>query len=67
VGNANLIAYERGFFQGVEARVRELKDQGKPEPEILTSVTDEFKGRYSMWNATDRIAAIVANVYQEMR
>jgi glyoxylase-like metal-dependent hydrolase (beta-lactamase superfamily II) len=66
VGTANLIAYERGFFQGLQARVRELKDQGKPEPEILMSVTDEFKGRYSMWGATDRIAAIVANVYREM-
>jgi glyoxylase-like metal-dependent hydrolase (beta-lactamase superfamily II) len=67
VGNSNLIAYERGFFQGIQARVRELKDQGKSEPEILMSVTDEFKGRYAMWNATDRIAAIVSNVYQEMR
>ena len=47
--------------------MRELKDQGKPEPEILTSVTDEFKGRYSMWTANDRIAAIVANVYREMQ
>jgi glyoxylase-like metal-dependent hydrolase (beta-lactamase superfamily II) len=67
VGTANLIAYERGFFQGIEARVRQLKEQGKSEPEILTSVTDEFKGRYSMWAANARIAAIVANVYQEMR
>ena len=67
VGNANLIAYQRGFFQGVQARVREYKEQGKPEPEIWSSVTDEFKGRYSMWSGTDRIAAIVANVYQEMR
>jgi glyoxylase-like metal-dependent hydrolase (beta-lactamase superfamily II) len=67
VGNANLIAYERGFFQAVEARVRELKEQGMPEPEIQTSVTDEMKERYSMWTATDRIAAIVANVYHEMR
>jgi glyoxylase-like metal-dependent hydrolase (beta-lactamase superfamily II) len=67
VGNASLIAYERGFFQGAEARVRQLKEQGMPEPEILASVSDEFKGRYSMWTATNRIPAIVANVYQEMR
>jgi glyoxylase-like metal-dependent hydrolase (beta-lactamase superfamily II) len=67
VGNANLIAYERGFFQAVQARVRELKEQGKSESEIQTSVTDEMKGRYSMWAATDRIAAIVANVYKEMQ
>jgi glyoxylase-like metal-dependent hydrolase (beta-lactamase superfamily II) len=67
IGNANLIAYQRGFFEGVQARVRELKDQGKTEPEIFTSVTDEFKGRYSMWAATNRIAAIVANVCYEMR
>lgn len=67
VGNANLIAYERGFFQSIEARVRELKEQGRSEPEIFTSVTNEFKGRYSMWANPGRIAAIVANVYQEMR
>jgi glyoxylase-like metal-dependent hydrolase (beta-lactamase superfamily II) len=67
ITDANMIAYLRGFFQAVQARVRELKEQGKPEPEILIAVTDEMKGRYSMWGATDRIASIVANVYQEMR
>ena len=45
----------------------ELKERGIPEAEILASVTDEMKGRYAMWAATNRIAAIVANVYQEMR
>lgn len=67
IGNANLIAYERGFFQGVQARVKELKEQGKTEPEVVMAVSDEFKGRYAMWNNPDRITAIVSNVYQEMR
>jgi glyoxylase-like metal-dependent hydrolase (beta-lactamase superfamily II) len=67
VGDANLIAYQRGFFQGIEQRVRQLKDQGKSEAEIFQSVTDEFKERYSMWARPERIAPIVANVYQEMR
>lgn len=67
VTDANMIAYQRGFFQAVQARVRELREQGRPEPEILTSVTDEMKGRYTLWAATNRIPAIVANAYQEMR
>jgi glyoxylase-like metal-dependent hydrolase (beta-lactamase superfamily II) len=66
IGDANLIAYQRGFFQGVQARVRELKEQGKPEAEILKLVADEFQGRYAMWGRAERIPAIVANVYQEM-
>jgi glyoxylase-like metal-dependent hydrolase (beta-lactamase superfamily II) len=67
ITDANMIAYQRGFFQAVESRVQELKEQGRPEPEILASVSDEMKNRYSMWAATNRIPAIVANVYQEMR
>ena len=68
VGTSNLIAYERGFFQGIQARVRELKmDQGKAENEVVMSVSEEFKTRYAMWNSPDRITAIVSNVYQETR
>jgi glyoxylase-like metal-dependent hydrolase (beta-lactamase superfamily II) len=67
VGTANLIAYQRGFFQGVQQRAREYKDQGKSDAETVSAVTAEMKGRYSMWAATDRIDAIVKNVVAEMK
>jgi hypothetical protein len=67
VGTANLIAYERGFFQGIQQRVHEYKDQGKSDAEIVSAVTAEMKGRYAMWTAPERIDAIVKNVVAEMK
>jgi cyclase len=65
VGNANLIAYQRGFFQAVQARVRELKGQGQSDAQVVPAVTAEFLARYSMWAGTNRIEAIVRNVCAE--
>jgi glyoxylase-like metal-dependent hydrolase (beta-lactamase superfamily II) len=65
VGNANLIAYQRGFLQGVQARVRQLKEQGQTEAQVVAAVSAEFRNRYAMWAATNRIEAIVRNVYAE--
>ncbi len=65
IGDANLIAHQRGFFQAIEARVKQLKESGKGEDEIVKAVTDEFKDRYKMWNNPDRIEAVVKNVYKE--
>jgi glyoxylase-like metal-dependent hydrolase (beta-lactamase superfamily II) len=66
IGDADLIAYQRGFFQAVQARVKQMKDDGKSGEEIVKAVTEEFKDRYKMWKATDRIESIVRNVYKEM-
>jgi glyoxylase-like metal-dependent hydrolase (beta-lactamase superfamily II) len=67
IGTANLIAYQRGFFQGVQARVRELKEQGQSEAQVVPAVTAEMQGRYTYWAGTNRIEAIVRNVYAETR
>jgi glyoxylase-like metal-dependent hydrolase (beta-lactamase superfamily II) len=65
VGNANLIAYQRGFLQAVQARVGELKGQGQSEAQVVPAVTSELQGRYTYWTATNRIQAVVRNVYAE--
>jgi len=65
IGTANLIAYQRGFLQGIQARVRELKGQGQSEAQVVPAVTAEFQARYSLWTATNRIEAIARRVYAE--
>jgi glyoxylase-like metal-dependent hydrolase (beta-lactamase superfamily II) len=65
VGTANIIAYQRGFLQAVQARVRELKQQGQSEAQVVPAVTAEMQARYTYWRATNRIEAVVRNVYAE--
>jgi hypothetical protein len=65
IGDSTLIAYQRGFLQGVQARVGELKAQGRSEEQTVQAVTGEFQARYSFWNATNRIGAIARNAYAE--
>ncbi len=65
IGDANLIAYQRGFLQAVQARVRELKGQGQTEAQVVPAVTAELQGRYTYWAANNRIEAVVRNVFAE--
>ena len=65
IDTANLIAYQRGFLQSIQARVRELKGQGQSEAQVVPAVTAEFQARYSLWTATNRIEAIARRVYAE--
>jgi glyoxylase-like metal-dependent hydrolase (beta-lactamase superfamily II) len=69
IGDPNMFFEQRSFLQSVQARVRQYKDEGKSEQEIMQSVTDEMKERYKPagWEAPNRITAIVTNIYKEMQ
>jgi glyoxylase-like metal-dependent hydrolase (beta-lactamase superfamily II) len=65
IGDAVLIAYQRGFLQGMAARAAELKRQGRTEAQAVQALTEEFQARYSFWNATQRINAVARNAFAE--
>jgi glyoxylase-like metal-dependent hydrolase (beta-lactamase superfamily II) len=65
IGDSRLIAYQRGFLQGVQGRAAELKAQGRSEEQAVQALTEEFQTRFSFWSATNRIGNIARNAYAE--
>ena len=65
VGDGSLIAQQRAVFEGLQARVRELKAQGKAADEAATTLTAEFQSQHPDWTAANRIGGIVRSLYAE--
>ena len=65
VGDGSLIAQQRAVFEGLQARVRELKAQGKTADEAATTLTAEFQSQHPDWTAANRIGGIVRSLYAE--
>ena len=65
VGDGSLIAQQRALFEGLQARVRELKAQGKTADEAATMLTAEFQTQHPDWTAANRIGGMVRSLYAE--
>jgi glyoxylase-like metal-dependent hydrolase (beta-lactamase superfamily II) len=65
LGDGSLIAKERAFIVDLQGRTLELKRQGKSTEEAVTTVTAEFKTKYSDWQTMGPVANFVKRVYAE--
>ena len=64
-GDASLIASERGVLRDLEARVRELKSEGKTAEEAGQILTGQFDVKYPDWKGPTAIPGIVRRFYAE--
>jgi glyoxylase-like metal-dependent hydrolase (beta-lactamase superfamily II) len=65
VGTGALIAINRGVMRDVQARVRELKAQGRSADESATTVQAEFQARYPQWPRFNGLAPAARAAYAE--
>jgi len=66
IGDATLIAKDRDYLRAVQARVVEMKGQGKPIDEIAPAVQAEMQTKFG-WTAPTRVAAAARAAYAEAR
>jgi glyoxylase-like metal-dependent hydrolase (beta-lactamase superfamily II) len=66
LGDASMIGEWRNYFNALQARVRELKGQGKSVDEADKLVTAEFTAKYPNWAAPVRISGAVKAFYAEL-
>ena len=64
LGDASLIAQERGFLVDLRGRALELKRQGKTADEAAPMVAAEFKAKFPDWTG-NAVAADVRKIYAE--
>jgi glyoxylase-like metal-dependent hydrolase (beta-lactamase superfamily II) len=65
VGDGSLIAINRGFMQAVQARVRELKAQGRPVDEVATTVQMEMQAKHPTFARANGVAGAARAAYAE--
>jgi glyoxylase-like metal-dependent hydrolase (beta-lactamase superfamily II) len=66
LGDASLISEYRNYLKAVQARVGELKGQGKSLDEVARLLTAEFQSKYPGWAYPVRIAVAAKVFYAEM-
>lgn len=66
-GDGSIIEQQRNVLQALQARVRELKMQGKTADEAAQVLTAEFQGKYPDWTGPNRVGAAVRVIYAEAR
>jgi glyoxylase-like metal-dependent hydrolase (beta-lactamase superfamily II) len=67
LGEGSLIAANRMLMRDIQARVRELKAQGKSGDEAATIVQTEFPAKHPGWPRANGLAAIARSAYAEAR
>ena len=65
MGDASLISDYRNYLKAVQARVAQLKAEGKSADETEKIVTAEFQTRYPDWAAPVRISGAAKAFYAE--
>jgi len=65
VGDGSLIPTLRTVMQGIQARVRELKAQGKPIDEVATTIQMEFTAKYPGFARANGAAGAARAAYGE--
>ena len=63
VGDGSLIAQQREVFEALQARVPQLKAQGRTADEAATTLTSEFQAKHPDWTASNRIGGMVRSLY----
>jgi glyoxylase-like metal-dependent hydrolase (beta-lactamase superfamily II) len=64
-GDGSIIAINRTIMQGVQARARELKSQGRSADETATTVQTEFQAKHPDWPRANGLAAAARAAYAE--
>jgi glyoxylase-like metal-dependent hydrolase (beta-lactamase superfamily II) len=67
IGDATLIARDRAFLQTVQARVGELKRDGKSSSDAVAAVVAEIAPKYPEWGNPTGAAAVARAAYAEAR
>jgi glyoxylase-like metal-dependent hydrolase (beta-lactamase superfamily II) len=65
VGPGTIIAGNRALMQGVQARARALKAEGKTADETATTVQAEFVAQHPSWPRANGLAAAARSAYAE--
>ncbi len=65
VGDASLISAERTYLKSLQARVVELKAQGKSADETAKLLSVEFRAKYPTWENPGWVADAVERFYAE--
>jgi glyoxylase-like metal-dependent hydrolase (beta-lactamase superfamily II) len=65
VGPGTIIAIHRNIMQGVQARARALKAEGRTADETATTVQAEFQAQHPGWPRANGLAAAARSAYSE--
>ena len=65
VGDGSLIPTHRAIMQGIQARARELKAQGRSADEAATTVQKELQAKHPTWPRANGVAAAARAAYAE--
>jgi len=65
IGDGSLIGANRALMRDIQARVRELKMQGKSADEAAAAVQSEFPARHPGWPRANGLAAIARSAFAE--
>jgi glyoxylase-like metal-dependent hydrolase (beta-lactamase superfamily II) len=65
IGDASMIRDYRAYLKALQARVLELKKEGKPAAAVAAQVKDEFAARHKDWAQPARIEAAALSIYKE--
>lgn len=65
VGPGTIIATNRGIMQGVQARARALKAEGRTADEAATTVQAEIQAQHPGWPRANGLAAAARSAYAE--
>jgi glyoxylase-like metal-dependent hydrolase (beta-lactamase superfamily II) len=65
-GDGTLVGQDRDLLTALQARVRELKGQGRAADEIGRLMVSEFQMKYPDWTGPNRVAAAARAAYMEL-
>ncbi len=65
VGPGAIIATNRTIMQGVQARVRVLKAEGRTADDVAKTVQTEFQSQHPEWPRANGLAALARSAYSE--
>src|SRR5687767_7669040 len=65
VGDGAIIGVNRTIMQGVQARARELKAQGRSADEAATAIQAEFQAKHPDWPRANGLASAARSAYAE--
>jgi glyoxylase-like metal-dependent hydrolase (beta-lactamase superfamily II) len=65
VGDGGAVAAQRSVLETLQARVPELKGQGRTADQAVATLIAEFQSQHPDWTAPNRVGAIVRSLYAE--
>ena len=66
VGDGSLIGEQRDVLKALQARARELREQGRTAEQAAQALVAEFQAKYPAWVGPNRVGAAVRSFFGEM-